>query len=61
MAYRDLGIFHEHAVNRMLDDMVKAAKPRWMKVTGVFNARGGIQTTVESEYGKRHARDEDKD
>ncbi|MBF0215593.1 MAG: NADPH-dependent 7-cyano-7-deazaguanine reductase QueF [Candidatus Omnitrophica bacterium] len=61
MAYRDLGIFHEHAVNRMLDDLVSAAKPRWMKVKGVFNARGGIQTTVESEYGKRPARDEDKD
>ena len=52
MAYRDLGIFHEHVINRMLEDLVKASKPRWMKVKGVFNTRGGIITTVEAEYSE---------
>ena len=50
LAYRDIGIFHEHAVNRILEDLVKVSKPRWMKVKGVFNTRGGITTTVEAEY-----------
>ena len=50
VAYRNLGIFHEHAVNRILDDFVKAARPRWAKVEMVFNPRGGITTTVNAEY-----------
>ena len=50
MAYRDRGVFHEHAVNRLLEDLVKSCKPRWMKVRGVFNTRGGITTVVEAEY-----------
>jgi len=40
-------------VNKMLDDAVGACKPRWMEITGEFNARGGIKTTVSAEYGKR--------
>jgi 7-cyano-7-deazaguanine reductase len=48
--YRSVGIFHEHAVNKMLEDFVAAAKPRWAKITGIFNSRGGIQTTVAAEY-----------
>jgi len=48
--YRNLGIFHEHVVNKMLDDFVKACQPRWVKITGVFNPRGGITTTVSREY-----------
>ena len=52
MAYRQLGIFHEHVVNRMLDDLVKSCKPRRMKVRGEFNARGGITTAVEAEYSR---------
>jgi 7-cyano-7-deazaguanine reductase len=50
MAYRDIGIFHEHVVNRILSDLVKACSPRGMKVKGVFNTRGGITTTVEAEW-----------
>ena len=50
VAYRGLGIFHEHVANRMLEDIVKSCKPRWAKVKGIFNTRGGITTTVESEY-----------
>jgi len=48
--YRDVGIFNENVVNKILDDCVKACKPRWMYVTGEFNARGGIKTTVSAEY-----------
>lgn len=48
--YRDIGIFHEHAVNKILEDFVKACKPRWVKITGEFNPRGGIKTTVTREY-----------
>jgi len=48
--YRDIGIFHEHVVNRLLDDFVRASKPRWARVVGVFNPRGGITTTVSREY-----------
>lgn len=44
--FRDVGIFHEHLVNKMLTDCAKACKPRQMVVEGVFNARGGIQTTA---------------
>jgi 7-cyano-7-deazaguanine reductase len=48
--YRDVGIFNENVVNKFLDDLVKACKPRWMEVIGEFNARGGIKTTVRAEY-----------
>jgi 7-cyano-7-deazaguanine reductase len=48
--YRDVGIFHEHLVNKMLEDLVKACKPRRMKITGTFNPRGGITTIVSREY-----------
>lgn len=48
--YRDVGIFHENVVNKFLDDLVKACKPRWMEIAGEFNARGGIKTTVRAEY-----------
>ena len=50
VALRDIGIFHEHLANRVLDDIVKACKPRWAKVEGVVSPRGGITTTVISEY-----------
>ena len=49
-AFRDVGIFHEHAVNRMLDDFVRAIRPRSARIEGVFNARGGIATTVRAEW-----------
>ena len=51
--YRNIGIFHEHAVNRIIEDFVRVAQPRWVKVTGDFNPRGGIKTTVTREYKKR--------
>ena len=52
--YRDVGIFHEHFVNKILDDIVKACQPRWAKVEATVNPRGGITTTVTANYkGKR--------
>jgi len=51
--YRNLGIFHEHVTNKILEDFVKATQPRWAKITAEFNPRGGITTTVVREYKKR--------
>jgi 7-cyano-7-deazaguanine reductase len=51
--YRDVGIFHEHVINRITEDLVKACNPRWLKITGVFNPRGGITTTVSREYKRK--------
>ncbi|MFC1657845.1 preQ(1) synthase [Candidatus Omnitrophota bacterium] len=48
--YRNLGIFHEHVINRMLGDLAAACNPRWLRITGEFNVRGGIKTTVSAEY-----------
>ena len=48
--YRDVGIFHEHVVNKVLDDCVKACRPKSMEVRGVFNPRGGIQTTASAKF-----------
>ena len=48
--YRNVGIFQENAVNRILNDFAAAVQPAWAVVTGQFNARGGIGTTVEARY-----------
>ena len=48
--YRSVGIFQENAVNRILADFAAAVKPTWAVVTGEFNARGGIGTTVEARW-----------
>ena len=48
--YRNVGIFNEHVVNKILEDCVSSCKPRWMAIAGEFNARGGIKTTVNAEY-----------
>lgn len=50
LAYRNLGIFYENAVNRILNDFVKATKPKWAVVTGEFNPRGGLISTIEARY-----------
>jgi len=50
MQYRNVGIFYEHVVNRILDDLVAMLKPKSMKVTGDFTSRGGIGTTVCAAY-----------
>ena len=50
LAYRNLGIFNENVVNRVLADLVDATHPRRMSVRGDFTPRGGIQTTVEARW-----------
>ena len=49
-AYRNLGIFYENAVNRILQDVVRACRPTWAKVTGTFAARGGLRSVIEAKY-----------
>ncbi len=50
MSYRNVGTFFEKAVNRILDDLVAAARPLSATVIGKFNARGGIRIEVKAEY-----------
>ncbi len=50
--YRNQGIFYEMVTNKILDDLVEACEPHWMKVEGDFSARGGITTCVTAEYEK---------
>ena len=49
-SYRNEGAFHEHVVNRILDDLVQVLSPHWCLVRGIFNIRGGIGITVEAEH-----------
>ncbi|MCU0970524.1 MAG: preQ(1) synthase [Gammaproteobacteria bacterium] len=49
-SYRDEGAFHEAVTNRILDDLVAATAPRFMRLTAEFNVRGGIYTTVVAEH-----------
>jgi 7-cyano-7-deazaguanine reductase len=51
-SYREKGVFHEHVVNAILDDLTEALTPKWCKVVGEFSVRGGIAITVEAEYKK---------
>ncbi len=50
MSYRDVGIWYEHLVNRMLEDLVAACQPRQMKVIIACKPRGGLASTVTAEY-----------
>jgi 7-cyano-7-deazaguanine reductase len=52
-SYRDEGAFHEAVTNQILDDLVKATKPRWMRLESRFNVRGGIKTSVFAEDRKK--------
>ena len=53
LAYRNLGIFYENAVNKILRDFVRASKPVRAVVTGEFNVRGGMRSTIEASYDSR--------
>jgi 7-cyano-7-deazaguanine reductase len=48
--YRNIGIFQEHATNKILDDFVDKVKPRWAKIEAIWHTRGGIEVRVECEY-----------
>jgi 7-cyano-7-deazaguanine reductase len=56
LSYRQLGIFYENAVNRMLADIVAAARPVWCVVRGEFTPRGGLTTTVEARWPRAASR-----
>ena len=51
-SFRNEGAFHEAVTNQILDDLVAALDPRFIRLKAVFNVRGGIYTTVESEHRK---------
>ena len=54
LQYRNVGIFYEHVVNRILEDLVTVLEPKYMEVTGDFMARGGITTKVTAVFeGKK--------
>ena len=53
LAYRNLGIFQENIVNRVLDDIVRAAKPRKATVVGDFTPRGGIYSKISASYERK--------
>lgn len=50
LSYRDVGIWYEHLVNRMVEDLAAAIKPRKLKVVIECKARGGLSSTVSAEY-----------
>lgn len=50
LAYRNLGIFYENSVNRMLRDIVEATQPAWCVIRGDFTPRGGLTTSVEARW-----------
>jgi len=52
-SFRNEGIFYENVTNRILEDLVKVIKPKWMEVKGEFSIRGGIQSTITADYGKK--------
>ena len=52
-SFRDEGIFYEAVTNRILDELSRACTPRWMRVTGRFNVRGGISSVIVAETGPR--------
>ena len=52
-SFRNDGIFYERAVNRILDDLAGAVKPRWMRIVGDFNLRGGIKSVITATHGAR--------
>jgi 7-cyano-7-deazaguanine reductase len=56
LAYRNLGIFYENAVNRILRDIVEATRPVWCTVRGDFTPRGGLTTSVEARWPRKGRR-----
>jgi len=55
-SYRNVGIYQEHLVNRLLDDLVHCAAPKWMKVSADYGIRGGLHTVATREHGRARAR-----
>ena len=53
LSYRNVGIYQEHVVNRILNDLVKCCKPKWMQVIADYKIRGGVHTVASVEWGKK--------
>lgn len=53
ISYRNVGIYQEHAANRILEDLAACCRPRWMEVVLDYRLRGGIHTVVRAEQGRR--------
>ncbi|HHQ49171.1 MAG TPA: NADPH-dependent 7-cyano-7-deazaguanine reductase QueF [Acidobacteria bacterium] len=53
VSFRNVGIYQEHAVNRLLEDLAACCQPRWMEVVLDYRLRGGIHTVVRTEMGQR--------
>ena len=52
LQYRNVGVFYEHVVNHIVDDLVQVLAPKFLEVVGVFTPRGGITTTVRAKHGE---------
>jgi 7-cyano-7-deazaguanine reductase len=52
-SFRDQGAFHEAVTNRIVEDLVRAARPRYLRLAARFNVRGGIGTEIVAEHRKR--------
>jgi 7-cyano-7-deazaguanine reductase len=52
-SFRNEGIYYEGVVNQLLEELAGSCEPRWMRVTGNFNVRGGISSVVTAESGSR--------
>ena len=50
LSYRNVGIYQEHLVNRLLEDLARCARPKWMKISADYKVRGGIHTVASREY-----------
>jgi len=55
-SFRNVGIYQEHLVNRLLEDLLRVASPKWMKVTVDYRIRGGIHTIASREFRKAKRR-----
>ncbi|RMG01380.1 MAG: NADPH-dependent 7-cyano-7-deazaguanine reductase QueF [Acidobacteria bacterium] len=60
-SFRNVKIFHEHVINVILEDFVKACDPLEVKIVGDFNVRGNIKTIVEARYKRRGRKKKSKD
>ncbi len=50
--FRNEGIYHEEAINKIMDELIKVINPRWIEVEGDFNRRGNVKTVVTTEHTK---------
>ena len=53
LGYRNLGIFNENVINRILEDIVSACKPTYIEVIGEFTSRGGLKISVIAKYPRK--------